>query len=100
MITETMVRVAKDGTAWKTSTMKGYLKKTTLDEATYGEKAFKLTFVKADGTEYDFFFDNGTGQNSSNLMLDIELLKHILNSLWQSADAATYEQVRAGDGIW
>lgn len=100
MISKTAVDVAKDGSAWKTATMRGYIKKTVLDPETYGEKAYKLTFVKADGSEYDFFFDNGTGKSSTTLILDSELLSHILNTAWQSADAATYEQVRGGNGTW
>lgn len=100
MISKTSVDAAKDGAAWKTSTMRGYLKKTVLDPETYGERAYKLTFVKADGSEYEFYFDNGTGKNATNLVLDIELLGHILNSQWQSADAAVYEQVRGGTGVW
>ena len=100
MISKTAVDVAKDASAWKTATMRGYIKKTVLDPETYGEKAYKLTFVKADGSEYDFYFDNGTGKSSTTLILDSELLTHILNTVWQSADVATYEQVRGGTGTW
>lgn len=100
MINKTTVEAAKDGAAWKTSTMRGYIKKTVLDPATYGERAYKLTFIKADGAEFDFYFDNGTGENSTELMLDIELLNHLLNPQWQSANASIFEQVRGGTGIW
>ena len=39
MITENSVRIAQDGTAWKTPLMLGYIKKTVLDAGTHGENA-------------------------------------------------------------
>lgn len=100
MIDIDQIRYAADGTAWKTPAMRGYVKKTALDADTYGEGAFKLTFVKANGTAYDFFWDNGTGTSSSSLTLDRELLGHILNSNWQQGTAADYEAARGGTGTW
>jgi hypothetical protein len=100
MINKSTVEFAADGTAWKTTTMRGYIKKTVLDEATHGEKSFKLTFVKADGSEDDFYFGNGTGVSSSDLILDQELLNHILVSQWQSGTVGDFEQIRDGNGVW
>jgi len=94
------IRYASDGTAWKTPSMRGYVKKTVLDAETYGDNAFKLTFVKANGTAYDFFWDNGTGTSSSSLTLDYELLGHILNSNWQQGTASEFEAARGGTGTW
>lgn len=100
MISKTQVEAARTGTAWKTATMRGYVKKTVLDEAAYGEDSYKLTFVKADGTEYDFYFHNTSGEDSTTLNLDGELLDHILNPYWQTGDVETFEQVRDGEGAW
>ena len=94
------IRYAADGTAWKTPSMRGYVKKTVLDATTYGDDAFKLSFVKANGTAYDFYFDNGTGTSSASLTLDYELLGHILNSNWQQGTAAEFEAARGGTGTW
>ena len=106
MINISTTESAKTGKAWKTRAMKGYLKKTALDAATYGAGAYKLTFKNASGTEYDFYFNvdttvyTGTIPNATNLVLDAELLGHILNDSWLSGDAADFEAARAGNGTW
>ncbi len=106
MINLSTIESAKNGKAWKTRAMKGYLKKTTLAAETWGEGAYKVTFVNASGTEYDFYFNvgttvyTGTIPNAANLTLDMELLGHILNDSWFSGEAADFEQARGGTGTW
>lgn len=100
MITENSIRIAQDGTAWKTPLMLGYIKKTVLDAATHGENAYKLTFVKKDGSEYPFFFDNGTGVSATNLILDKDLLKNLLISNWSTGKAEVFEQARGTPTVW
>ena len=106
MIGKSTLANASNNTAWKTASMKGYVKKTNLDAATYGTGAYKLTFVKAGGTSYDFYFNVDTTvwtsaiPNASDLVLDAELLEHLLNDRWTSGTAAEYEAARSGGGTW
>lgn len=107
MITQNTVDIAKDGSAWKTVTMRGYWKKTTLDAEKFGKNAFKLTIVKAAGEEYDFYFNLDTSLpdaqvaiDSTGVELDGELLRHLLTSQWQNGTADDYEIVRGGAGEW
>ena len=109
MITITQLKVARSGTAWKTSTMRGYLFKTALDAETWGDGAYKLTFREAENdngqpVDHDFYFDvntavyTGTIPNDTTLILDIELLGHILNASWQTSTADECELARIGSG--
>ena len=106
MVSKSSIENASGGRAWKTASMKGYVKKTALDAATYGTGAYKLTFVKAAGTEYDFYFNVDTSvytsaiPNAANLTLDAELLGHMLTESWQAGTAADYETARSGGGTW
>lgn len=105
MITINQLRAAADGTAWKTSSMRGYLFKTVLDPTTYGTGAFSLTFRKAENyqgnpVDYVFYFNNTSGTSATNLVLDAELLGHILNSQWQTSTQADCESARDGSGDW
>lgn len=107
MITSSTVRTASSGTAWKTTTMRGYVYKTALDETQYGEGAYKLTFKDAAGTEYDFFYNIDSeapsaalAVDATNLVLSKELLGHVLTAVWQSGQAEEFEQVRDGEGSW
>ena len=106
MITSSQIRTASNQTAWKTASMRGYLFKTALDAETYGAGAYKLTFKKNDGTGYDFYFNvdttvyTGTIPNATDLVLDAELLGHILNQSWQTSTAEDCEQARTGGGSW
>lgn len=106
MIGNNMIEYAADGAAWKTPSMKGYIKKTVLAAETYGEGAYKLTFVKADGTSYDFYFNvdtsvfTGTIPDASNLTFDRELLGHVIDNNWIAGTAAEFEAARSGTGTW
>ena len=109
MLTSTQLKVAQSGTAWKTNTMRGYLFKTALTAETWGDGAYKLTFREAENdngqpVDHDFYFDvdtsvyTGTIPNDETLMLDYELLGHVLNASWQSSSAADCEIARVGSG--
>ena len=108
MIDINTTKYAADGTAWKTDSMTGYVKKTALDAETYGDGAYKLTFVNASGTSYDFYFDvdatasatAAAATDASNLVLTGELLRHVLNATWKSGRTADYEAARSGGGTW
>lgn len=108
MIDTNTIQYAADGAAWKTDSMTGYVKKTVLDEETYGEGAYKLTFVNASGTTYDFYFDvdptasatAAAATDAANLTLTGELLRHVLNASWKSGRASDYESARSGGGTW
>lgn len=118
MITDMQIRTAADGTAWKTSTMRGYLFKTALDAEIYGQGAYTLTFregsdYNGNPVDYVFYFnvDNDvltaynaahstsyTATDSTSLKLLKELLLHILNSQWQQGKKDDFELVRDGTG--
>lgn len=113
MITINQLRTASSGTAWKTASMRGYLFKTSLDAATYGTGAFTLTFRKATNSggnpqDYVFYFNVDTTASSAaaaatsatNLILDEELLGHVLNSQWQISTQDDCESARDGGGNW
>ena len=108
MIDKNVIDYATDGTAWKTDRMNGYVKKTVLDAETYGDGAYKLTFVNASGTNYDFYFNvdstasatAAAATDANNLTLTGELLGHILESSWNSGRASDYEDARDGGGSW
>jgi hypothetical protein len=109
MITQSQLAAASSGTAWKTASMRGYLKKTALDAATYGTGAYKLTFREAandDGSpvDHDFYFNVDTTvytspiPNDTTLVLDFELLRHVLTANWQTSTAEDCEAARVGTG--
>mgnify|MGYP007037218321 FL=1 len=100
MVRDSSVRIAQDGAAWKAPMMSGYLKKTMLDAETHGKGAYKITFVKKDGSEFDFFFDNGTGISANNLILDKDLLENLLVADWASGKAADFEAARINPTEW
>lgn len=113
MITDTTLRGAPGGTAWKTSSMRGYLFKTALDSETYGAGAYTLTFRKAaddNGAPVDYVFyfnvdaeasaEAAAAESADGLVLDAELLGHILKATWLSGAAADFEAVRSGTGDW
>lgn len=113
MITINQLRAASSGTAWKTSSMRGYLFKTSLDAETYGTGAFTLTFRKAanyqdNPVDYVFYFNvdqtasatAAAATSATNLILGEELLGHILNSQWQTSTQADCESARDGSGDW
>ena len=113
MISDTLLRSAASGTAWKTSSMRGYLFKTALNATTYGTGAYTLTFRKAENdngnpVDYVFYFNvDATAseaaaavEDADDLVLDSELLGHILKSNWMQGTAADYESARTGGGGW
>ena len=120
MINQTQLNMAGNGAAWKTSTMRGYLFKTTLAPEIYGTEAFTLTFREAennngDPVDYVFYFNvdsatltayntehrtSYTATDSTSLKLKKELLLHILNSQWLTGTQSEYEAVRSGTGEW
>lgn len=118
MITQMQIKTAADATAWKTSTMRGYLFKTALNPEIYGAGAYTLTFREAanhNGQPVDhvFYFDvdaatlaayntahstSWTATDSTSLSLLKELLLHILDSNWTSGKKSDFELVRDGSG--
>lgn len=113
MITASQLRAAANGTAWKTASMRGYLFKTVLDADTYGAGAYTLTFRKASNSggnpqDYVFYFNvdptasaaAAAATSATNLILDEELLGHVLNSSWQTSTQADCENARDGGGNW
>lgn len=107
MITDSTIRTASSGTAWKTTVMRGYIKKTALDATQYGQGAFKLTFKNAAGTEYDFYYNvdaeapsASLAVDADDLILDRELLDNVLKAIWQTGTVDEFEEVRDGQGVW
>ncbi len=113
MITASQLRSAANGTAWKTASMRGYLFKTVLDADVYGDGAYTLTFRKAENSggspvDYVFYFNvdatksatAAAATSATNLVLDEELLGHVLNSSWQTSTQADCESARDGGGNW
>jgi len=111
MINPSTIQYAASGTAWKTSSMKGFIYKTVLAAETYGEGAYKLTFRKAanvngNPVDYDFYFNvdtsvyTGTIPDATDLVLDKELLGHILDTNWIAGTVDEYEAARTGNGTW
>lgn len=126
MIDIDQLTYASDGTAWKTPSMRGYLFKTNLDAATYGENAFSLTLRKAADYDHDsdpstpnvpndtvYYFNIDAAKAAVNpspaydaahatqtLVFDKELMGHILNTNWQQGTVEDFESARDGSGIW
>lgn len=107
MISQTTLDMAKDGTAWKTATMRGYWEKTVLDSEKYGKNAYSLAVVKSDGSKFTFYFnldtslpDAAAAEDSVGLEIDGELMRHLLTAQWQAGNATDYELVRGGTGEW
>lgn len=108
-----IIDTAQSGTAWKTPAMRGFMFKTALDAETYGEGAYTLTFRKAANSggnpqDYVFYFNvdptasaaAAAATSATNLILDEELLGHVLNSSWQTSTQADCENARDGGGNW
>lgn len=103
-----IIDTAQSGTAWKTPSMRGFMFKTSLDAETYGEGAYTLTFRKAANSggnpqDYVFYFNVSTSASApsaANLILDKELLGHILSNNWQTGKLEDFEAARTGSGNW
>ena len=117
MFTDAQLRTAANKTAWKTTSMRGFAFKTVLDAATYGDGAYTLTFREgANDTsgstpvpvDYTFYFNvdptksetAAAVSDADDLVLDTELLGHILKSSWMQGTYDDYEAARGGTGKW
>ena len=112
MLTASQLKTAANNTAWKTTTMRGYLFKTVLDADTYGTSAYTLTFREAENSDsnpvdYVFYFDLDMTKAASQsavqgeVDLDFELLGHILTANWQTGTKDDFELARVGNGgVW
>ena len=103
-----IIDTAQSGTAWKTPSMRGFMFKEALDAETYGEGAYWLVFRKAENVndmpqDYPFYYNVSTSaevEDATNLILDKELLGHILSNNWQSGKVEDFEAARTGSGNW
>ena len=113
MITDTQLKSAATNTAWKTTSMRGFLFKTALDADTYGTGAYTLTFreganVGGSPVDHVFYFDvdatkSATAaavEDADDLLIDAELLRHILKGSWMQGTYADFEAARGGTGKW
>lgn len=117
MFTDTQLRTAANKTAWKTTSMRGFAFKTVLDAATYGDGAYTLTFREgANDTsgstpvpvDYTFYFNvdptkseaAAAVSDADDLVLDTELLGHVLKSSWMQGTYDDFEAARGGTGKW
>ena len=111
MFTQSTVKSASSGTAWKTDSMRGYAFKTALNAETYGAGAYTLTFREAENdngnpVDHVFYFDVNPAASATaasvtdadDLLLDKELLGHVLTSSWNVGTAADFETARVGGG--
>lgn len=87
-----------DGDAVKRQGWAGYVKKTVTNAET---GAYKITFVKRDGTETEYAVAaNGTITASSPITLDVDLMAAMLSDDWIKGTAAAFEAARSGTGTW
>lgn len=101
------IRYLKDGQATKTSTMRGYVKRTD-NELAEGQTAnYTLTFVEGndtdadDKTEYAYTFVTTTEgvttvTTSDSMTLDTLLLQYLLLDTWETGSTVDFEIVRSG----
>lgn len=99
MVLMSQVKSAAPGSTWKTSRMRGFLRKSVPDNAPAG--TFNLVFTKAGGSTVTYSVSSAgvITAPSSPLVLDAELLGLLMSS-WALVDPDDADAVRAGGGTW